>query len=282
VTDPRLPGGLTCDEVRDLAGSFVLDALPDAEAAAVRGHLASCPEPHPEIAELAGVVPVLHASIRPMDPPPALKDRIMAAAAADLDARLREAASTAPAAGDGIDLGRPRPGPRTEPLRLPDVRQPRLSWALGLAAVLAIVLLGGWNLGLQAELDSARAYQAKVASVVEAAGQPGALAVVMRGASGDGPTGIAAVSASGDMRIAMRDLAPTTGDEVYEAWVIEPDTAPVALGDFRVATDGVGYLEASGLPAEPGIVLALTREPRPGMTAPSTDPVSLGTATATG
>jgi hypothetical protein len=35
------------------------------------------------------------------------------------------------------------------------------------------------------------------------------------------------------------------------------------------------------VPAEPGLVLALTREPRPGMTAPSGDPVSVGTTTST-
>ena len=48
MTDPRLPGsqpgGLTCDEARDLAASFVLGALSDAEMDAVREHLASYDE----------------------------------------------------------------------------------------------------------------------------------------------------------------------------------------------------------------------------------------------
>ena len=78
----------------------------------------------------------------------------------------------------------------------------------------------------------------------------------------------------------MRELAPTTGSEVYEAWMIEADAAPVALGGFRVGADGTGYLEAAGVSPQPGVVLALTREPRPGATAPSSDPVSVGTATA--
>jgi len=274
MTDPRLPGGLSCEAVRDLAASFVLDALPEDEMAAVRDHLASCPEPHPEIAELAGVVPVLHAAVRPAEPPAALKDRIMAAAAADLEARRASTTTSGAETHHGARTAEPGP--------IRPVRQPRWSWALGIAAALAIVLLGGWNLSLQSQLSDAQAYQRAVASVIDSARQPGALTAVMTTPTGDGPSGIAAVTADGRMRIAMRDLAPTTGEEVYEAWMIEPDAAPVAIGGFRVGRDGAGYLEASGVPPQSGIVLALTREPRPGMTAPSGDPVSVGTATATG
>jgi anti-sigma factor RsiW len=269
MTDPRLPGGLSCDAVRDLAASFVLDALPEDEMAAVREHLATCPEPHPEIAELAAIV-----AVRPAEPPAALKDRIMAAAAADLEARRAEGAITEePRVGD-TDRST-----TTRPVALGRARQPRWSWALGIAAVLAIVVLGGVNLSLRSQLEDALAYQRSVASVLESARQPRALTVVMAAPSGQGPTGLAAVTSEGQMRIAMRDLAPTTGSEVYEAWAIEPDTAPVALGGIRVGPDGTGYLEATGVPARADVVLALTREPGPGATAPSSDPVSVGTAT---
>jgi hypothetical protein len=55
---------------------------------------------------------------------------------------------------------------------------------------------------------------------------------------------------------------------------------PVALGELQLQRGGAGYLEAGGLPTESGIVLALTREPGPDATAPSTAPISAGTATA--
>jgi Anti-sigma-K factor rskA/Putative zinc-finger len=282
MTDSRLPGGLSCDEVRDLAASFVLDALPEPEMDAVREHLATCAEPHPEIAELGGVVPVLQAGLRPMDPPATLRDRIMAAAAADLEARRRSEAIAEPA-----PIAREAPvtatsAPATEPVPIGRARQPRWSWAVGIAAVLVIVLLGASNLSLRSDLDAAQAYQQQVASVLDAARQPGALTVVMTTTTGQGPNGIAAVTTDGEMRIAMRDLAPTSGDEVYEAWVILPDTAPAALGHLQLAASGSGYLQATGLPTQPGMVLALTREPGPGATAPTSDPVSVGTATATG
>lgn len=278
MTDPRLPGGLSCDSVRDVAASFVLDALPEDEMAAVREHLATCPEPHPEIAELAEMVPVLHAAVRPAEPPAALKDRIMAAAAADLEERTRRA--TIADSPPRVDATAPSPAAADRPIPISGRRQPPWSWALGIAAVLAIVLLGGWNLSLRSELDDAQAYQRAVASVLDTASQPGALTAVMASPTGEGPSGFAAVARDGSMRIAMRQLSPTTGDEVYEAWMIDGANPPVALGGFRVGAGGSGYLEATGVPPQGGLVLALTREPRAGMTAPSGDPVSVGTATA--
>jgi hypothetical protein len=289
MTDQRRPDELTHDEALDLAASFVLGALRDDEMAAVRAHLASCPEPHDEFVALAGVVPVLHAAVQPVAPPPALKDRIMAAAAADLEARRQEAqaAAAAPAAPEATSPPGAVPAPAgagtARPSLFPrDRRQFGLSWALGIAAVLAIALLGAWNLSLQTQLTDAQAYERQVAAVLDAAGRQDALTAVMRSDAADGPAGLAAVTSDGVMRIAMRDLAPTTGTEVYEAWLIAGEQAPVPLGEFRVDATGVGYLEAGGLPTEPGIVLALTREPNADATAPSTTPVSVGTATAAG
>lgn len=279
MTDPRNPmppRDLTHDEVMDLAASFVLDALEPAEMAAVREHLATCEQPHDEIAELGGVVPALAASVPLVEPPASLKSRLMAAAAADLEARQIAADSTVVEAAEAAAPPRP-----SEDVVRPLQRRPvsLRAWALGIAAVIAIVALGGWNLSIQRQLDDARAYQQQVASVLDAAQQPGSLTAVMRSEGGTGPSGLAAVTSGGVARIAMRDLAPTSGSEVYEAWVIAADGVPVALGELQLRAGGVGYLEAGGLPTDSGIVLALTREPRPGATAPSSTPISTGTAT---
>jgi anti-sigma-K factor RskA len=286
MTDPRRPTQpeLTCDEVRDLAASFVLGALDEVEMAAVRDHLASCADPHAEVAELAGMLPVLDAGVRLVEPPPALKGRIMAAAAADLEARRGVAApmvAPAPvAAPDPVAVPARVAAPKPVSVRAP--RGFRWSWALGIAAAVAIALLGGGNLLLQSQLDEARSYERQLAAVLDAAGRPGALTAVMTSESSGGPAGLAAVTSDGVVRIAMRELAPTGGTEVYEAWVIVGDAAPVPLGAFQVGSTGVGYLEADGLPTESGVVLALTREPGPGATEPSGTPVSFGIATAAG
>jgi anti-sigma-K factor RskA len=150
------------------------------------------------------------------------------------------------------------------------------------AAVLAVALLAGWNLLLQDQLDRARAYEQRVAAVLDVAAQEGSITAILTPGSGAGASGLAAVGADGAVTIAMRELAATQGDQVYEAWVIDGDASPVPLGAFRVGGDGTGFLESAGVPARAGIVLAVTLEPRPGATAPSSDPVSLGTATASG
>lgn len=284
MTDPRrpdLPGGLSCDEVRDLAASFVLDALDADELAAVREHVVTCGQPHPELAELGGVVPVLWETVRQVEPPASLKDRIMAAAAADLEARRAgEAGAQATTAAPMAPVApTSAPAPRAEIIPLAPRRRLSTGWALGIAAVLAIVALGGWNLRLQQQLGDAQAYQQQVAAVIDAARQPGSLAAVLRATAPGDPGGIAAVTPDGTVRLAMRDLGPTSGSEVYEAWVIPADGVPKAIGHLALRDGGVGYLETSGLPTDNGIVLAITKEPEPGRTAPSGPPISAGTAT---
>ena len=58
MSDPREPGvpaELSCDEVRELAGSFVLGALTPAEQADVRAHLDTCDDAHAESAPVQSV-----------------------------------------------------------------------------------------------------------------------------------------------------------------------------------------------------------------------------------
>ncbi len=271
-TDPEAV--LTCDDVREMAGAFVLGALEPSEERAIRAHLASCADAHEEIAELGGVLPALAEIVPMIEPPPALKVRIMAAAAAELAGRE----------------GARAPAPSSEPIAFPtpsaraerDALRGRPStgtWVLRIAAVLAIAALGGWNLLLQSQLSAGQAYEQAVAQVLRSASQPGALTAILSADVGTG-SGLAAVSSSGDVTLAMQDLAPTNGDQVYEAWVIGGDGTPVPLGSFKVGANGTASFTAAGLPATAGIVLALTREPGPGATTPTLPIVTKGVATA--
>jgi hypothetical protein len=278
VTDPRDPLALTCDVVRDLAAGFVLDALEPDEAQAVREHLATCDQPHPEIAELAAALPVLDASVPVVEPPSALGGRIRAAAAAEL-------ASRGPAAAPAEHGTTPAPTPFPSAQERAERERRRTSpmgWVMRIAAVLVIGGLVGWNLLLRTQLDAAEQYQRDVAAVVDLASQAGSLTAVLRPDGTSGATGFAAVGSDGTMAMAMRDLAPTTGSTVYEAWVVGADGVPVALGSFTVGSSGNGYFEGSGVPADPGIVLGLTHEPGPGATTPTLPMVVSGTATTAG
>ena len=286
---------LTCDEVRELAAAYLLGALEANEAAAVRSHLAGHTDAHPEFAELGAVIPAFHEIVPMVEPPEGLKARIMAAAAADLAARGATSgapvAPGAPVPAEAAPVAPPAPvsAPPAPPATLAfptaeerAARRARTSpttWVLRIAAVLAIALLGGWNLLLQNDLGAARQHEQNVAAVLQAASQPGALTAVLAADGGTG-TGLAAVGANGDLAIAMRDLAPTTGSSVYEAWVIGGDGVPVPLGSFQVGATGTAFFESAGLPSAEGIVLALTLEPGPGATTPTMPIISAGVAAA--
>jgi len=268
--------GLACSDVADLAAGFVLDALTPSESDAVRRHLAECPEPHPEMAELKSVVPALLEAVDLVAPPAGLKDRILAAAAADLEARRQAGASTvapattpaapapapvpsrpeAPAAGRGWDLGA-------------IFRRP--VWAaLAAAAVIAALALGAWNVQLRDQVAGLEAYRAGVVKVLDAAAKPGAqLAVLSDPKNAAGPSGLAALGADGSVSIVMRNLAPTAGSEVYEAWIIGADQVPVAIGGFEVGSDGSAAFVSPNAPVAAGVVVALTLEPQEGATTPT-------------
>lgn len=273
---------LTCAEVRDLAPAFVLGALEKTEMAAVRGHLAACAEAHEEIERLGGVVAYLGDAVEAVEPPAALKARILAAAAVERQTterpmEERPAIPTDPKVAE-------RPARRSASvLRFPaPSARPSMSlgaWAMRLAAVLAIVALGAWSLNLQGRLDASERYAQGVATVLSAAAEPGSQTAILSGGDG-GATGIAAVTADGSVVLAMRDLAPTAGSEVYEAWVIVGDAGPVPIGGFAVGSDGTGTFAVTGTIATAGATLALTREPGPGATAPTLPIVSSGVAVA--
>jgi anti-sigma-K factor RskA len=160
-------------------------------------------------------------------------------------------------------------------------RGPRpASWALGIAAVLAIAVLGGWNLVLQGQLSDAQAYEAHMGMVLDLAAEPGAQTVVLA-SDGDGPTGLAVLGPNGEMAMAMQSMPATSGTQVYEAWAIAGDAAPVPLGSFQVGNDGTGTFAMDDLDAEPGVVLAVTLEPGPGATAP-TGPIVASGASSSG
>jgi hypothetical protein len=268
---------LSHDEVRDLAGGFVLGALEPAEEAAVREHLRTCDEPHPEFAELGGVVPYLAESgdFDPVEPPAALRDRIMAAAAAEASAATSAGSTAAvpPAAA-------PIPFPGASERAARRGRTSPLDWAFRIAAVVAIAALAGWNLLLQQDLGRAREYDNAVASVVAAAGEPGSQTVILTPAEGASARGIAAVRDDGSVVLALRDLAATSGTQVYETWLIVGDAAPVAVGGFTVGADGTGTFTTEPADAPPGAVVALTLEPNAGNTAPMGPVVASGVAIA--
>jgi hypothetical protein len=285
---------MTHDDAIELAAAYVLGALERTEEAAVRDHLAMCPESHREFELLGGVVPALTAleDLEIAEPPPSLRDRILAAAAADLAANPRAAAQPTTAAQPAAPPAPPAPvtPPAAAPVAFPSAaertaraertRTSRLDWALRIAAVIAIVAVGAWGLNLQGQLDAAKRYETAVAAVVNVGSQDGAKTVILKAGEGGRANGIAAVAPDGSVVMAMRDMLPTTGSQVYEAWVIVGEAAPVPVGGFTVGGDGTAAFRTRPAPTPAGAVIALTLEPAEGSLAPTLPIISFGVAAA--
>jgi len=275
-------GGLSCSDASDLAAGFVLGALEAADMAAVRAHLAGCPESHPEFAELGSVTPALLASVPQVEPPAGLGGRILAAARDETQFPATDRV-VAPAS-ERVEAAPPRrierPGqPRRDLLGW--FRLSRPAWAAaGVAAVLAIAVLGSQVLRLQGERDALATYERGVAAVLAAAAQPGAqIAVLTPGNGTSGPAGIAAVGSDGAVNIAMHGLAQTSGSQVYEAWTIVGTSNPQPIGSFTVGSTGSAVF-ATTANSSAGIVVALTLEPGPGAKTPTLPIIAIGAAQA--
>ena len=287
MTDRRPPTTLTCDEARDLAAGFVLGALAPDEMIAVREHLATCAEAHPEFAELGGVVPYLADSLEPVEPPAALGSRILAAITAETagGSVVEPASSVAtsrpmPAAPVERAGATATPTPAVVDLSAERARRRSpLVWIAGIAAVLLIVGLGAWNVALRQDLGTAQAYAAAVDEVLALAGTTGGQAAILAPDVAGGPSGIAAVGADGQVKLAIRGLAATSGSQVYEAWVIGADpAAPVAIGSFTPDFFCFSTLPTTTLPGAAGVNIALTLEPTAGRTSPTPPVISSGVA----
>ena len=265
---------LTCDELSELAGLYVLDALEPAEREQVRAHLATCAEAHAEIRELGGVIPALASLPEPIESPPDLKARVMAAVAAE----PRSAAVATPVA-DSVAARRQRPV-FGEPLQLPARAAWRpaawASWGAAVAAVLVLAVVGVWALGIQARADETARRDAILSEAVAAFSQSGSSVAVLR-PSGTGTTsgsGFAAVTADGKAYVVMVGLPEAPTGMTYQAWFIH-DNQPISAGLMTVDQDGYAVMTNASPPA--GIqVVALTVEAAGGSEQPTSDPFALG------
>jgi anti-sigma-K factor RskA len=228
---------------RDLLGAFALGAVDTEEAATVRAHLATCAECQAEIAELWLAVDSLPDMIEPMEPPPALRDRIATAIAAEAASPLP--APSASPAPEPMPAIAPAP-PATEPIRKPASFWSRATpWAA--AAAILLLLSAGllvWNLRLREQIATA-----PVAETIALA--PTDVAPDARGE-------VTYLPQDDLFMLEVRDLPPLEPDQVYEVWLIGEDGVPAPAGVFDQPTDQHAIVadrdryETLAITAEPG------------------------------
>jgi anti-sigma-K factor RskA len=229
---------VNCEDFEELSGAYAIGALPEGERSDAAAHLVTC-EKHPEMAELLAVANSLALASPQMEPPPQLKARLMDA--------IREegvaAHDATPARRGGLfDTVRGWFG------------NARLGYGLAAAMTVLVVGLLAWNVSLQGD-DSGGANT----RVVEMTGQVSGEVVYLA-----------------DKKIAVMDLHgldDLPSDKVYEIWALA-DGQATSLGVIFPTNGSVNaamQFDATGYDT-----IAVTIEDAPGVSQPTTDPISAG------
>lgn len=250
------------DSLRELAGPYALDILDADERRAFERHLPLCAECRQAVADARAVAEALAHTVAPVEPPAALRGRVLAAATA-----------TAPTSSS-VRLDRAGVFP----------------WALAAAASVAALVfgLGWWNTAGQlartaSELQAARqtlaAAQSRMADAQSVADRltrelsvvsaPDVVRVDLKGQP-------AAPSASGRVHwsrsrgatFTATNLPPLDAGRVYQLWFV---TAGAPVSAALVTPDAAGRVETV-MPSPAGVeptAFALTVEPAGGSPGPT-------------
>jgi anti-sigma-K factor RskA len=218
---------------RDDLVAFALGALEPGEERAVEAHAPRCARCTRELEALVPAVGVLGESVEQLEPPPELRERVLAEVRADV---ARSAAQE-----------ETRRRPRRRGWRGLVMRP-----AIAVGVAIATAAVGGY---LIAGNGGGGGADEATVPVVAQQGIGGTLAVGERSSMLD-----------------LHGLAQLKGREVYQVWVAKGQSVrpssnfiPDAGGRAMTAVDGQ---------LDPGTKVMVTREPRPGQTAP-TPPILL-------
>ena len=282
----RVPGGFAADIAMDLSSGravdlaevYALDAVDDAERAAIEHYLASAPQTERDAftERVRQARETLASSFTAEDePPPGLLDRIMASlpaqparhAAADGSAGGRSAATGPPVAAQPVREPSERPagdelGAARQ--RRDERRRPRgmRNWLIGVAAAAAIAL-GGVGVGAYVANQNDPVNQVLQASDVRQATVE---------VSGGGKATVAISPSKDAVVVKMNGVPAPPAGKVYQMWLIPKDgSAPVSQG----------LMDAEAL-SKPAVVkgihsaatLGITVEPVGGSKIPTTPPVA--------
>lgn len=230
--------------IHDLAAAYALDALEPEDRVAFEDHLEGCAACRDEVASFHHVGAALALATAGPEPRPELRDRILAAAAAE---------------------------PRNVVALAPHRRRlavPVLAVAAAAAAVAAIAL-GAWATSLSGRLDDTRAALTSEQRATAVLGDPASRRLAL--AAGDGRL----VVGSGGRAVLVLDRLPAAGSgRTYQAWVVAAG-APTPAGLFQSAGDTTVVAVSAAVPD--GAVVAVTIEPSGGSERPTSDPLAAST-----
>lgn len=233
------------DNLHTLAAAYALDSLTDVERRRFETHLTDCDSCGDEVLGMRETVTRL-ATAAAQDPPPALRERVLAQAARtrQVPPRVRRPAS-----------------PRVH----------RLGWMLSAACLVLAVVLGVAAVREQQAKQRTDTLNRQIAAVMAAPDARTVTAPVRPAGSGT----VVASHSLGKAVIVMSGLPLISSDRTYELWLMGP-RPPRPAGTLRPpATGDAAPILATGLGDADRI--GLTVEPAGGSRQPTTTPIFTAT-----
>ena len=267
MSEPRQPGTNADGPIDELLGAYALDAVDDDERRRVEQYLAASPAGQLEVDRMTSAIDqVVEAqSDTSADPsaeapelPTDLWDRIADQLPPRLERVPKPEPQPAPGAVDELAVRRAHRNSRTARIVL-SVAAAIVVVALGVGLVRRTTMSSGTTVAQQLEQQADRV-----------AGQPGSHTATLTGP--DGAVSVRVVIDDHGRGYVVPTGLPALGsDRTYQLWSVDGGP-PISLGllgsDPTIAVVGTG-----GSPGQ----LAITIEPASGSTAPTSNPVAVGT-----
>ncbi|PWC04961.1 anti-sigma factor [Agromyces badenianii] len=261
------------EALRGALAAHALDALDAEERAAVERALAADPALRDEADGFAETSALLAAAVAPVEPPPALKSRLLAQLDALPQQRPEAAATTAappaPPAAAAPEPEAAAPRHAREPGRAERVAQRR--WfqrpgAIIAAAAASVVLIAGAIIGVGWAGPNGWGAQREMAAIAEASDVQSSTHEV----DGGGAVTLYWSAEQGRSGVIVEGLPDVGAESTYELWYIDDD-GPQSAGTFDVQGEETWRVLDGAF--APGVEVGVTVEPAGGSPQPTSDPI---------
>ncbi len=193
---------MICQDIEELSGAYVLDAVTPQERQGVEEHINACPDCMHLVQELQSVAELLPLSVSPIELAPSLQSRVLASIQAEAD--------------------------RSIPWSQPRRKRRWRTWVnqlVAVAAVLVLLLLGAmtaWNVSLQQQIAALPHNQTYISYAVKGT------------AEDPGVTGqLLYIPGKNISILTVQGLPQTQGSYVYQGWLLHGNQ-PISIGVLNI------------------------------------------------
>lgn len=242
------------DKMCDLCALYALGGLDNADRVAFEEHLATCAECQAEWARMKPITDAMLYDFDEVEPPSGMRDRVLTAVLAEIDADAERAAASPEVAKERAEVSRESTASAPNASTVPPWsarrgRRRMRAWWMAPWAALVLVAAGlGWALHRVAPSEAIGQVKTQI-QLAPTAGMGSAQMWVI-----DSPQGK-------EMLIRFHGLKRPEGSQVYQVWVIHQGQPPQSAGVFLPDAQGNAVF-ASLMPNEPVNIVAVTLEPK--------------------